>query len=57
MKILSKLFKSDQVSTSAALPMSRIDKAIIVKNNSVNDFFGGWSEEDIELLKKYHVEI
>ena len=33
--------------------MSRVDRALYVRKNSINDFFGGWEEEDIVLLNKY----
>lgn len=39
-----------------SLPANRLEMAVVVKNNSVNDFFGGWCEKDIDLLKKYQVE-
>lgn len=33
--------------------LTRIEKALYVRKNSVNDFFGGWSPDDFELLNKY----
>jgi FkbM family methyltransferase len=33
--------------------LNRFERAIFVKRNAVNDFFGGWEENDIELLNKY----
>lgn len=37
------------------LLFTRAEKAIVVKNNAVNDFFGGWQEEDLDLLSCYQI--
>jgi len=31
----------------------RVRKALYVRDNAQNDFFGGWNESDLELLKRY----
>jgi FkbM family methyltransferase len=33
--------------------LNRFDRALFVRRNAVNDFFGGWEEDDIKLLEKY----
>lgn len=35
------------------LQENRIDISLSAKKNLTNDFFGGWDEEDIQLLEKY----
>lgn len=35
--------------------LERVNRAILVRRNSVNDFFGDWQESDIDLLKRYQV--
>lgn len=34
----------------------RVQIALNVKKNSVNDFFGGWEEKDLKLLSSYPVK-
>lgn len=31
----------------------RVQQALLVRRNAVNDFFGGWEERDLQLLKRY----
>ncbi len=33
--------------------LNRFERALFVKRNAINDFFGGWEEDDIKLLEKF----
>lgn len=52
---INKMFGKKKPDAKPALPLDRVEKAIIVKNNSVNDFFGGWCEWDIDFFKQYQI--